>query len=86
MRQQRGKNIDTVEESENAKSINMKAYRFEYAMNELLGYLGETDVLLGQGLRGELGVSAPAQIQILQSLSEAEREFDEMLRVLPDKM
>lgn len=88
MKKQKGKNNinDAIKESENATSINMKSYRFEYTMNELLGYLGETDVLLGQGLRGELGVSAPAQIQILQSLGEAEREFDEMLRILPDKI
>jgi hypothetical protein len=71
--------------SEKATSLDMKAYRFEYALNEVLGYLGESDVLIGQGLRGQLGVTAPAQIQILASLNEARREFDEMMRVIPDK-
>ena len=37
------------------KDMLPKGYRFEYAMNELLGYLGETDVLTGQGLRRQLG-------------------------------
>ena len=70
----------------NATNLDMKAYRIEYALNELLGYLGETDVLIGQGLRGELGVSAPAQIQILSSLGDAKKEFDELLRAIPENI
>lgn len=80
------KSNGTSNSSEKATMIDMKAYRFEYAINELLGYLGETDVLIGQGLRGELGVFAPAQLQILSSLDEARIEFDEMLRSIPDKI
>lgn len=78
--------IGAVNNSDKSTTIDMKAYRFEYALNEVLGYLGETDVLIGQGLRGQLGVSAPAQIQILSSLDDARREFDEMLRVVPNKI
>ncbi len=70
--------------SGNSIDIDMKAMRIEYSLNEVLGYLGETDVLIGQGLRGQLGVSAPAQIQIMSSLSEARREFDELLRAVPE--
>ena len=73
-------------DSEEAKVFEMKAYRIEYALNELLGYLGETDVLLGQALRGELGVSAPAQIQILSQLGDTKKEFDELLRIVPEKL
>ncbi|KAL3799981.1 hypothetical protein HJC23_007454 [Cyclotella cryptica] len=72
--------------SEKATTLDMRAYRFEYSMNELLGYLGEVDVLIGQGLRGELGAFAPAQIQILSSLDEAQSEFDEIIRIIPDKI
>jgi hypothetical protein len=79
-------NTGAISSGEKATTLDMKAYRFEYALNEVLGYLGETDVLIGQGIRGELGVSAPAQIQILSSLGEAKREFDEMIRVIPDKL
>jgi hypothetical protein len=73
-------------DSEEAKVFEMKAYRIEYALNELLGYLGETDVLIGQALRGELGVSAPAQIQILSQLGDTKKEFDELLRTVPEKL
>jgi hypothetical protein len=67
-------------------ALEMKAYRIKYTMNELLGYMGETDVLMGQGLRGELGVSAVAQIQILSSLSDCRKEYDNLLRTVPEKV
>ncbi len=72
-------------DSEEAKVLDMKSYRIEYALNECLGYLGESDVLIGQGLRGQLGVSAPAQLAILEQLRDARKEFDEFLRVVPEK-
>jgi len=68
----------------NSIDIDMKSMRIEYSLNEVLGYLGETDVILGQGMRGQLGVLAPAQIQIMSSLSEARREFEELLRAVPE--
>ena len=42
-------------------------------------------MLIGQGLRGQLGVSAPAQLAILEQLRDARKEFDEFLRVVPEK-
>lgn len=78
---ERNKDFD----SEEAKTLDMKAYRIEYALNECLGYLGESDVLIGQALRGELGVSAPAQLAILDQFRDARKEFDELLRVVPEK-
>ncbi|KAL7459619.1 hypothetical protein ACHAWC_011454 [Mediolabrus comicus] len=77
---------DEVMSGDETKVFEMKAYRIEYALNELLGYLGETDVLIGQALRGELGVSAPAQIQILSQLGDTKKEFDELLRTVPEKL
>ncbi|KAL9186355.1 hypothetical protein ACHAXT_005593 [Thalassiosira profunda] len=69
-----------------ATSLEMKAYRIDYALNELMGYLGETDVLIGQGLRGELGVSAPAQLQILSNFADCRKEFDNLLLAVPEKV
>ena len=69
-----------------ATALEMKAYRIKYTLDELLGYMGETDVLMGQGLRGELGVSAVAQIQILGSLSDCRKEYDTLLRTVPEKV
>ena len=86
MKRRRTNNDKETNGSDKSTLIDMKAYRFEYTMNELLGLLGETDVLIGQGLRGDLGVSAPAQIQILSSLNDARTEFDEMVRIIPDKI
>ncbi len=67
-----------------ATSLDMRAYRIRYALDEFLGCMGETDVLVGQGLRGELGVSAVAQIQILSSLSDCRKEYDILLGTVPD--
>ena len=64
-------------------ALEMKAYRIKYALDELLGYLGETDILIGQGLRGELGVSAVAQIQILNNLSDCRKGYDDLLGTVP---
>lgn len=69
-----------------AVSLEMKAYRIQEALNELTGCLGQTDILIGQGLRGQLGVSAPAQIEILAEISECAREFDNLLGTVPEKM
>lgn len=52
------KRTGNAEATEKITSLDMKAYRFEYSMNEVLGYLGESDVLIGQGISGQLGVSA----------------------------
>ena len=78
---ERNKDFD----SEEAKTLDMKSYRIEYALNECLGFLGECDVLIGQALRGELGVSAPAQLAILDQFRDTRKEFDELLRVIPEK-
>lgn len=69
-----------------ATALEMKAYRIKYTLNELLGYLGETDVLIGQGLRGDLGAPAPAQIQILNSFSDCRKEYDNLLGTVPEKL
>ena len=65
--------------------LEIEASRVQTSLNELLGYLGEIDVLLGQGLRGALGAPAPAQIQILENFAECKREFDNFLATIPKK-
>ena len=65
--------------------LELESNRVQTSLNELLGYLGETDVLLGQGLKGELGAPAPAQIQILENFGECKREFDNFLATIPKK-
>lgn len=79
-------NDDNPSSTPRATALEMKAIRIRYALDEVLGCMGETDVLVGQGLRGELGVSAVAQIQILSSLSDCRREYDDLLRAVPERI
>ena len=79
-------NDDNPSSTNKATTLEMKAYRVETTLNELMGNLGETDVLIGQGLRGELGVSAPAQIAILEEFANCRKEFDNLLSTIPEKI
>ena len=81
-----GNNDGNPSSTPKATALEMKAYRIKYALDELLGYLGETDVLIGQGLRGELGVSAVAQIQILNNLSDCSKGYDDLLGTVPENL
>jgi len=60
----------------------MRSMHAEAAFPELFIKLSQTDILLGQAIRGELGVSAVAQIQILALLKDANQHWDELLPVL----
>lgn len=72
--------------SPNAIALEMKTYRIRTALEDLLGSMGETDILVGQGLRGDLGASAPAQVLILSNLSDCIAEYDNLLGIIPDEM
>lgn len=79
-------NNPTSSSSTKATALEMRSYRIKNTLDELLGYLGETDILIGQGLRGELGVSAPAQLQILSCFVEITKEYDSLLSAIPEKL
>lgn len=57
----------------------MKLTRIQDQLNMVIGLWGECDVMIGQGMRGQLGVSAVAQLQILPSLREATGALDDFL-------
>lgn len=63
--------------------LSMRAYRAEVAMTELLTKLGQCDIEIGQGLRGDMGALTPAQIQILSTVREANTAFEEFLQSIP---
>ncbi|VEU37614.1 unnamed protein product [Pseudo-nitzschia multistriata] len=48
-------------------------------MDYVAGYFGECDICIGQGIRGELGVSAVAQLTILASLKDATIALDDFV-------
>ena len=58
---------------------NIRMMKLEGQFETLLGLWGECDVMIGQGIRGDMGVSAAAQIQILSSLQDASRALDDFI-------
>ena len=57
----------------------MTVQKVETQWNIMIASWGETDVMLGQGLRGDMGVSAVAQIQILKQLEESIGALDDFM-------
>jgi len=53
--------------------------RLQSQWDMVLGLWGESDVMIGQGLRGDMGVSAVAQIQILNQLKDATAALDDFM-------
>lgn len=67
--------------STSASVKDMQSMKLQQQLDMVLGYWGETDVTIGQGIRGDLGVSARAQLEILASLKDARAALDEFLFV-----
>ena len=77
--------IQTLEATKGTnEDLSMRALRLEAAHTELLGKLGQCDIIVGQALSGQLGSTTFAQIQILGELQEADVLFDELIRAIPD--
>jgi hypothetical protein len=77
--------IQTLEETKGKKDdLSMRALRLQAAHTDLLGKLGECDIIIGQALSGQLGSTTFAQIQILSELKDADALFDELIRAIPE--
>jgi hypothetical protein len=57
----------------------LKIERIENQYNLMNGYWGEIDIEIGQGIRGDLGVSAVAQITVLSTLRDVTSSIDDFL-------
>jgi hypothetical protein len=57
----------------------LKIDRIEDQFNLMIGYWGGIDIEIGQGLRGDLGVSAVAQLLILDTLRDVTCAIDDFL-------
>jgi len=57
----------------------LKETQLESALSNVLNSFGECDVMIGQGIRGEMGVVTFAQIYILFELQDAIRAYDDFL-------
>jgi hypothetical protein len=57
----------------------LKINMLESQLNNMVALFGECDVEIGQGLRGEMGVSAVAQLTILSTIRDASSALDDFL-------
>ena len=57
----------------------LRRTRVEQDLDQLVVLYKQLDVSIGQGLRGQMGVSAAAQLQILDALEDATVAFDDFL-------
>eukprot|EP00980_Cylindrotheca_fusiformis_P020572 scaffold7641_cov115-Cylindrotheca_fusiformis.AAC.18 len=74
--------VDVIEgklDPNTSKVDEMKLTRIRDQLDMVIGLWGECDVTIGQGLRGQMGVSAVAQLQVLSSLREATGALDDFL-------
>lgn len=77
--------IQVLEDTKGKKEdLSLRAMRLASAHTELLGILGQCDIIFGQALSGQLGSTTFAQIQILAELREANTVFDELIRAFPE--
>lgn len=57
----------------------MTMNRLQSQWDMVLGLWGEADVMIGQGLKGDMGVSAVAQIYILKQITDATAAMDDFM-------
>lgn len=57
----------------------LKISKLKANLDVALGMWGECDIVIGQGLRGQLGVTTVAQLQILSSIKDAIVAYDDFL-------
>jgi hypothetical protein len=57
----------------------LRVQQVEDQYSLMIGLWGETDVMIGQGIRGDMGVSAVAQLNILKNIQEATIAMDDFL-------
>ena len=62
--------------------VSLASNRLETQCALVLGLWGETDIMVGQGIRGDLGVSAVAQLQLLNQLQEATAALDDFVALV----
>ena len=63
----------------------LRQSQLEAKYSQLIAVLGQCDISMGQGLRGQLGVSAVAQLNIMSELKEAINVYDDFLAAIPQQ-
>lgn len=67
----------------NASGLQSVSSRMEDIHSELVIKMNQCDIMLGQGIRGDLGTITAAQYQILGEIKELTVLFDEFLQTIP---
>lgn len=70
-------------QQQSSTAAQARAQFIEDKFNYMLGSYGECDIMIGQGLRGEMGVSAAAQLNIMKQIQEANASLDDFLQSIP---
>lgn len=60
----------------------MRVVQFQQSLQECIALWSSIDIEIGQGLRGQMGASAVAQLAILKSITEATAAFDDFLQLV----
>jgi len=64
----------------------LRNQKLESQLAEMVGSWSELDIEIGQGIRGQIGVPAAAQLQVLRSIKEASILLDDFLFVAERRM
>ena len=81
--QEQQQELRTDNSSNNDSALmTLASNRLEAQCALALGLWGETDIMVGQGIRGDLGVSAVAQLQLLHQLEEATAALDDFVALV----
>ncbi len=71
--------VNSLSSTSTSAVAEMTMNRLESQWEMVLGLWGEADVMIGQGLKGDLGVSAVAQIYILKQIADATAAMDDFM-------
>ena len=76
-----GKSLIPTTTTNDGKSVvsGLRMQQMESQLEEILGLLGQSDVSIGQGMRGEMGSVTMAQLTILRDLQDAQNLIDDFL-------
>lgn len=73
---------ENKQQQKKASIQQLKEMQLESALNSVLNSFGECDIMIGQGIRGEMGAITAAQIHILNELRDAIRAYDDFLAIV----
>lgn len=71
--------LSTYNGDTNSVAAGLRSQQMESQLEEIIGLLGQVDVSIGQGIRGEMGSLTMAQLTILKDLQDAQNLMDDFM-------